>query len=125
MKKLLLLLIVVAAVFVVYNRERLFLRGPLGSVARNGSKESGAQVFINYNSDVLIENDAPLYVEVVEHGNNTGVPPHMQCIHYVACLLDADVPTLAPWPGGITVQSLTSRYVTFRDGKRQTTVTLY
>lgn len=125
MKKLLLLLIAVAAVFILYNRQRLFLRDPLGSVVRDGSRESGAQVFINYSSDVLIENDAPLYVEVVEHNNHSGAPLHMQCVHYVACLLDADVPTLAPWPGGIVVQSMTSKFVTFLDGKRLTTVTLY
>ena len=126
MKKLLLLLVIVVAVFVVYNRQRLFLRDPLGSVVRDGIKEDGAQVFVNYSSDVMIENDdSPLYTELIAHDDHTGMPQNLKCIHYVACLMDADLPTLLPWLGGLKVHSMTARSVRFLDGKRETTVTLY
>lgn len=126
MKKLILLLIVIAAVCILYNRQRLFLRDPLANVVRDGVKEQGAQVFINYNSDVMVENDnAPLYVELIAHDDHTGAPQQLKCIHFVACLTDADLPTLLPWPAGLTVHSMSSRSVRFLDGKRETTVTLY
>ena len=58
MKKLLLLVIfVVFLVFVLINRNRLYVRDPLGSVARDGVKEAGAQVYINFQNAVLIENE--------------------------------------------------------------------
>ena len=126
MKKLLLLLIIVGAIFVVYNRQRLFLRDPLGSVVRDGLKEDGAQVFVNYSSDVMIENDSPpLYTELIAHDDHTGMPQNLKCIHYVACIMDADLPTLLPLPAALTVHSMTARSVRFLDGKRETTVTLY
>ena len=61
MKKWMILTLVIAviAVFVAYNRNRLFVRDPLGSVTRNGAKEAGAQVYINFSNDALIENDNP------------------------------------------------------------------
>jgi len=126
MKKLILLLIVVAAVLIVYDRQRLFIRDPLGSVMRDGVREEGAQVFINYSSDVMIENDKPpLYAVLIAHDNHTGMPQQLKCIHFVACLTDADLPTLLQWPAGLTVHSMSSRSVRFLDGKRETTVTLY
>jgi hypothetical protein len=54
-KKLLLLAIVMFVVFVFLYRQRLFLSDPLASMTRDGVKESGAQIFINYPNDVLVE----------------------------------------------------------------------
>ena len=126
MKKLLLLLVIVAAVFVVINRQRLFVRDPMGVVVRNGLKEDGAQVFINYSSDVMVENDtSPMYIELIAHDNHTGVPQQLKCVHFIACLTDADLPTLLPSPSGIKVHAMDSRKVWFADGARETTVTLY
>jgi hypothetical protein len=53
-KKLFVLLALGFAVFVWVYRERLFLRDPLGVVERDGVKEDGARVFINYSNDVLM-----------------------------------------------------------------------
>ena len=126
MKKLILLLLIIGAAFIVYNRQRLFLRDPMALVVRNGLKEDGAQVFINYSSDVLIENDnPPMYVELIAHDDHTGVPQQLKCIHFIACLADADLPTLLPLPAGIKVHSMSARKVWFADGVRETTVTLY
>jgi hypothetical protein len=123
LKKLISLLALVAIVFAVYNRERLFVRDPLGSVIRDGVKENGAQVFINFSNDVLLENDkAPMYVTLVQHGQPVGTPAKLGCIHYVVCMTDADVAMLiAPEPGA-AIQSMSSKAVDFRDAAGRATV---
>ena len=85
MRKFILLLVVLAVVFVVWKRQRLYVRDPLGSVVRNGVKEQGAQVLINYSDDVLLQNyNAPMYVTLVQHGDRVGTPVEMHCVAYVA-----------------------------------------
>ncbi len=123
MKKLIALLALVAIVFAVYNRERLFVRDPLGSVTRDGVKEQGAQVFINYSNDVLIENDnPPMYVTLVQHGQPVGTPAKLGCIHYVVCMTDADVATLIAPEAGAAVTSMTDKAVEFRDASGRATL---
>jgi hypothetical protein len=125
-KKFILLLIVLAVVFIVWNRQRLYVRDPLGSVARNGVKEKGAQVFINYSNDVLLQNyNAPIYVTLVQHGQTVGTPATIHCVAYVACLLDANVATLLEGTAGADATSMTGKMVEYRDlGGRDTVVTL-
>lgn len=123
MKKLLLLLVVIGIVFVAYNRQRVYVRDPLGSVLRDGVKEPGAQVFINYSNDVLIENDnQPMYVTLVQHGQPVGTPAKLWCIHYVACMTDADVATLIAVDTAAGAESMSSKTVKFRDALRRETV---
>ncbi len=126
MRKLILLLVVLAVVFVVWNRQRLYVRDPLGSVARDGVKEQGAQVLINYSNDVLLQNyNAPMYVTLVEHGDRVGTPAEMHCVAYVACLLDADVPAFVVRDEGAKVTTMTGKVVEYRDANgRDTVVTL-
>ncbi len=126
MRKLIVLLVVVAAVFVVWNRQRLYVRDPLGSVARDGVQEKGAQVFINYSNDVLLENyNAPMYVLLVQHGQRVGTPATLHCVAYVACLLDADVATLFAVDEGSKIGSMSGKVVEYRDANgRDTVVTL-
>ena len=97
----LVLLALLFAGFLFFNRQRVFLRDPLGSVMRDGVKEDGAMVFINYSNEVLLENDhAPMYVTVVQMGGHMGTPMGLKCIHWVACLTDNDVATvIAPAAG--------------------------
>jgi hypothetical protein len=126
LRKLILLMVVVAVVFLVWNRQRLYVRDPLGSVARDGVKEKGAQVFINYSNDVLLENyNAPMYVTLVQHEEPVGTPATLHCVAYVACLLDADVATVMEGSAGVKAISMSPRMVRFRDGAgRDTVVTL-
>ena len=126
MKKLILLLVVVAVVFVVWNRQRLYVRDPLGSVVRDGVKEQGAQVLINYSDDVLLQNyNAPMYVTLIQHGNRVGSPVEMHCLAYMACLLDADVPAFLVTDESAKVTTMTGKVVEYRDSKgRDTVVTL-
>ena len=117
MRKFIFLLVLVAVVFIVWNRQRLYVRDPLGSVARDGVKESGAQVYINASNDVLLTNyNPPMYVSLVQHGERVGAPAQIHCVAYVACLLDADVATLLPGSEGAKPTSMTSKSVAFRDG---------
>ena len=126
MKKIILLLVVVAVVFVVWSRQRLYVRDPLGSVMRDGAKEAGAQVLINYSNDVLVQNyNAPMYVLLVQHGNRVGTPAEMHCVAYVACLMDADEPAFISTEEGAKVSEMTGKVVEYRDAKgRDVVVTL-
>ena len=125
MRKFIVLLVLVAAVFVVWNRHRLYVRDPLGSVLRDGVKEQGAQVLINYSDDVLLQNyNAPMYVTLIQHGDRVGTPGILHCVAYVMCLLDADVPSFIAADEGVKV-TMNGKIVEYRDAKgRDTVVTL-
>ena len=125
MRKFILLLVVLAVVFVVWNRQRLYVRDPLGSVLRDGVKEQGAQVLINYSDDVLLQNyNAPMYVTLIQHGDRVGTPVILHCVAYVMCLLDADVPSFIATDEGAKVM-MSGKTVEYRDAKgRDTVVTL-
>jgi hypothetical protein len=125
-KKIFVLLVLIGVIFVVVERERLFVRDPLGSVLRDGVKEDGAQVYINYSNDVMIENDnPPLYVTIVQKGQKVGAPAKVSCVHWIVCMTDADVATQMSTDPGSLVESMTNRAVLFRSGSgRQTVVKL-
>jgi hypothetical protein len=124
-RKFILLLVVLAVVFVVWNRQRLYVRDPLGSVVRDGVKEQGAQVLINYSNDVLLQNyNAPMYVTLVQHGDRVGTPGTLHCVAYAMCLLDADVPAFIATDEGAKV-TMSGKAVEYRDTSgRDTVVTL-
>ena len=112
MRKFILLLVVAAVVFVVRNRQRLYVRDPLGTVVRDGVKEQGAQVLINYSNDVLLQNyNAPMYVTLVQHGDRVGTPGILHCVAYVMCLLDADRPSFIATDTGAKVTTMTGKVV--------------
>jgi hypothetical protein len=127
LKKIILVVVLVAVVFVIWNRQRLYVRDPLGSVMRDGVKEVGAQVLINYSNDVLLQNyNAPMYVQLVQHGGRVGTPAEMHCVAYVMCLMDADQPSFVSTEEGATVGTMTGKTVEYRDAKgRDTVVTLH
>jgi hypothetical protein len=113
-KKLIALLIIVLVVFVVVERKRVYVRDPLASVTRSGETVSGEQVYINYYNDVLLENDnPPMLVMVVEKGQPVGVPTKLRCIHWLACLTDADAASALPLDAKI--QSMDGKTVRFLD----------
>ena len=126
MKKWIALGLIVLVVFVAYNRNRLYVRDPLGSVMHNGAKEAGAQVYINFPNDVLIANEnSPSYTLIVQHDNHAGSPIELRCIHWLVCMTDADAATMVQPPPPIAVEQMTNRSIRFMDGdKRETVVTL-
>jgi hypothetical protein len=124
-KKLIALLVILLVVFVIVQRKRVYVRDPLASVTRSGEKVSGEQVYINFYNDVLLENDnPPMLVMVVEKDQPVGIPTKLRCIHWVACLTDADAASTLPL--NASVQSMSSKNVHFRDEEtRQWVVTLH
>ena len=117
MKKILFLLFAVAVIFVIWNRERLYMRDPLGEVTRDGVKQAGVQVYINYANDVLLESDKPpMYLTLVQHGDRIGTPLGLRCLHYLVCRADAATATLLLQGAGAHVNSLSSKLISFRAG---------
>ena len=100
MKRLFALALICVVVFVVVDRQRIFLRDPLATVTRDGVKVGGVAVMINYSNDVLLldgsEPQSRSYL--VQHWNEVaGVPTApLRCVMGVACLTDADQATAAP-----------------------------
>lgn len=114
MKKLIALLILALIVFVIVERQRVFVRDVLASAQRDGAKVDGEQVYINISNDVILENDnPPMLVFMAQKGQPLGVPTRLRCIHWLACLTDADVATTMPLGGSTPVMS--SKTVSFRD----------
>ena len=127
MKKWIGLAVAVVIVFVVYDSNRLYVRDPLGSMMRNGAKEPGAQVYINFSNEVMIENDnSPAYTMLVQHNNHAGSPVELRCIHWLLCMTDADTATLVQPPPSIAIEEITGKSVRFVDSeKRETVVALH
>lgn len=118
-------LVLAALALAVWNRRRIYVRDPLGSVTRNGVEEQGAQVLVSSSGDVLIQNyNAPMYVTLIQREDRVGTPAEIHCVAYVACLLDADQPALLAPEQGVTV-STKGNTVVYRDADgRETVVTL-
>lgn len=105
MKKLLLVAFLVILGLVLTHRYRVFVRDPLATVYQSSAatpgeqaKVSGVQVYINYANDVLlIKEGGGAYTRLVQHWNRTpGFPTRLRCIHYMACLTDADEAAIVP-----------------------------
>jgi hypothetical protein len=125
-KKLLAVITLVLIVYAVYARDRLFLRDPLAHVMHDGARESGAQIYINFSNDALIENDnPPMNVLLLQHNNHAGLPKELKCLHGIVCLTDADQATLAAPASGLTIESMTSKQIRYRTGNVESAVTLY
>jgi len=113
-KKLIVLLIILLVAFVVVERKRVFVRDPLASVTRAGEKVSGEQVYINFYNDVLLEkDDPPMLVMQVQKGQPVGIPTNLRCIHWIACLTDANPSSVIPL--NASIQSMSSKNVHFLD----------
>jgi len=113
-KKLIVLLVILLVAFVVVERKRVFVRDPLASVTRAGEKVSGEQVYINFYNDVLLErDDPPMLVMLVEKGQPVGIPTKLRCIHWIACLTDADAASTLPL--NASIESMSSKNVHFLD----------
>ena len=127
LKKWIALGVVIVIIFVAYNRNRLYVRDPLGSVIRNGAKEPGAQVFINFSNDVLLENDnPPAYILLLQHNNRAGSPAELHCLHWLLCMTDADSTTFIQPPPSIAIEDMTSKSIRFvGSDKRETIVALH
>ena len=106
MKKLLFVVFLILLGLVLLNRQRVYVRDPLATVYKSTSpdglgavKQEGVQVYINYSNDVLLLHEAQPggYSLLVQHWNERpGTPVKLQCIHWMACLTDADQAAILP-----------------------------
>jgi hypothetical protein len=97
--KFLLLVFVLLLAFVLVNRQRVFVREPFAKVTVNGSADPAFQVYINYSNDVLLERDDQTtgYGILVQNWNRIPeTPATLKCIHWMACMTDADHATALP-----------------------------
>ncbi len=117
MKKLMLLAVVVFVVFVVVDRQRLFLSDPLATVTRDDVIQENMRVYINYSNDVLLEHiETPVTLTIVQHGQHIGMPRMLRCLHWVACMTDGAQAGLLETMKG-PVGEMSGKMVEFKDDK--------
>lgn len=96
MKKILVVFAVALAVFVFVCRERIYVWDPLAGVTRDGVKQDGVRVMINYSNDVLVDDasTATRRIYLVQNWNKTAeYATALHCIEFLACMTDADQAT--------------------------------
>jgi len=101
MKAFLVLAFAVLLALILFNRQRVYVRDPLATVYRNDVRQPGVEVYINATNDVLVwKEDSPGAFQVLlQHWNQTpGLPARLTCLHWMACLADADHATIVPVP---------------------------
>ena len=98
--KVLIVLFVLFAAVVLGNRQRLFVRDPLAEVERNGVKVEGAEVYINFSNDVVVQEPRPPNRYIVQHWNlRPGVPQRLSCVRWMFCWTEADRAESVPLGG--------------------------
>lgn len=117
MKKLILLAIVLIAVFVVVERQRLYLRDPLATVTRDDVIQDHTRVYINYSNDVIVQHMvAPVSLTIVQHGQHIGTPRMLRGIHWLWYMTDGEQAGLVDTMKGPVV-GMSGKLVEFKDDK--------
>ena len=115
MKKLLLLIIVALVVFVVVERQKLYLRDPLATVTVDDVVQSDNRVYINYSDEVMVEHTvSPVTLTIVQKNQHIGIPTYQRCLRFVGCLTDANPASLVQTMKG-PVGEMSNRLVEYRD----------
>jgi len=115
MRRFLLLSSVALVVLVAVYRQRIFLRDPLAKVYRDGVRQQGVRVYINYSNDILVEGSADNQFYMVQNWNRLpGVPQSLTCMHAMLCWSDHDHATLLPLAGSAGPATMSDREITFR-----------
>jgi hypothetical protein len=99
MRKLFLLVVIVAVVFIILNRQRVFLWDPIAKVERDGVAVDHARAMINYSNDVLLTDGSASKnrVYLLQHWDKEPVAPSLlKCLTGMACLTDDDRATGTP-----------------------------
>jgi hypothetical protein len=128
MKTILTLLLIASLALLIYNRQRIYLRDPLATVYRNDVEQTGVEVFINYSSDVLLQQDAepaPSSILLQDWNKMPGTPTTLTCLRWIACMTNADQASAIPlaWTGKGKYDPkvfMTTREVSFVDANAST-----
>jgi hypothetical protein len=100
-KTILIVAFLAAMVFVLVNRERIYLRDPIATVYRNDVEQSGIQVYMNYSDEVLLEKDSepnPYRILLQDWNPMPGTPINLSCIRWMACMTTTDRAPTQPIP---------------------------
>ena len=119
MRKLFVLVVLVFIGFVAVNRQRIFLRDPLGKMYRNAVPVENARIFINFSNDVLVEETTDQRMMIVQNWNKIpGTPKALTCMNGMACWADADHAEMVPLGGASYTPEtqMSDREVSFNDG---------
>ncbi len=117
MRRVLVLLTLALIALAVVYRDRLYLRDPLGTIARNGVVQEDARIFINYENDVLVREKRGTEMFVVQHWNGLpATPAGLTCIEGMLCMTPADrVMDVGEISTGHAPAEMTDRAVSFVD----------
>lgn len=99
MKVVATLVLIVFVVWTAFNRERIFVRDPIASVYRNGVKQAGIEVYLNFSNDILMKNagDPAAPPTILQHWDQApGTPVGLVCLRWAACLTEADHSPVLP-----------------------------
>lgn len=122
MSKLVIAGLVAVVVVLAIFRQRLFLRDPIARVERNGMRQTGYRVYLNYFNDILVEDrtGGQRYLVQAREGVPLapGRPLHLECLHGMACLTEANLAATVPLggKGDASKVKMTPAYVSFVDG---------
>ncbi len=117
MRRLLVLVVLGLIALAVVYRDRLYLRDPLGKIARNGVVQDDSRIFINYENEVLVREKGGTEMFVVQHWNGLpATPAGLTCIEGMLCLTPADrVMDVGEATTGRRAAEMTDRAVSFAD----------
>lgn len=126
MRRFLVLLTMGLIALAVVYRDRLYLRDPLGRIARNGVEQADARIYINYENDVLVREKHGTEMFVVQHWNGLpATPAGLTCVEGMLCLTPADRVLDVAEAGGVgRPAEMSDRAVRFKDGKGDVLVTI-
>ena len=126
MKKILVLLTVSLVVFVVIYRQRVYVWDPIATVTRDGVKQGGVRVMINFTNDTLIDDKSTdkRRIYLVQNWNKQPIYPlgELRCIQFMACMTAADqvagdkvIPGTRSGRGLLEAVTMTNKQVRFVD----------
>jgi hypothetical protein len=117
-RKILVVGVVLLVVLVAVYRQRIFVWDPLGKVERDGVRQEGSRVFINYSNDVLVEDTAAARHYMVQADSVPGTPKKLGCVRWLMCWTEADVAPVTPLGGEgyRPVVVMSNKMVSFVDG---------
>jgi hypothetical protein len=99
MKAIAVVVLVVLVMWTAFNRERIFVRDPVASVYRNGVKQQGVEVYLNFSNDILMQkkSDPPSPPTILQHWDQAPeIPVGLVCMRWLACLTEADHSPVLP-----------------------------
>lgn len=99
MKTIAMLVLAVLAIWTAFNRERIFVRDPMASVYRDGVKQAGIEVYLNFSNDILMRKSGTPDASptILQHWDQApGTPVGLMCLHWFACLTEADHSPVLP-----------------------------